>query len=131
MWALDAAQYILFECKSEVDINRADINKREAEQMNRSSAWFGKHYAGMQVKRLIIHPSNTVPSSAAFTHDVEAVREADLRQLVKAVREFFKSFETANFKDLSMAQIQKMVYAHKLSVPDLLTHYSRKLRNIK
>jgi replicative superfamily II helicase len=131
LWALDATQYLLFECKSEVDINRAEINKREAEQMNRSSAWFGKHYAGMQVKRLIIHPSNAVPSSAAFTHEVEAVREADLRQLVKAVREFFKSFETASFKDLSMAQIQKMIEAHKLSVPDLLTRYSRRLRNIK
>jgi hypothetical protein len=62
---------------------------------------------------------------------VEAVREADLKQLVRAVREFFKSFETANFKDLSMAQIQRMIEAHKLSVSDLLTRYSRKLRNIK
>ena len=131
LWALDATQYLLFECKSEVDINRAEINRREAEQMNRSSAWFGKHYAGMRVKRLIIHPSNTVPSSAAFTHEVEAVREANLRQLVKAVREFFKSFETANFRDLSMAQIQKMIDAHKLSVSNLLSLYSRKLRHVK
>ena len=77
LWALDATQYLLFECKSEVDINRAEINRREAEQMNRSSAWFGKHYAGMRVKRLIIHPSNTVPSSAAFTHEVDEMDPID------------------------------------------------------
>ena len=62
LWALDATQYLLFECKSEVDINRAEINKREAEQMNRSSAWFDKHYPGMNVKRVMIHPSSTVRS---------------------------------------------------------------------
>jgi replicative superfamily II helicase len=131
LWALDATQYLLLECKSEVDINRAEINKHEAEQMNRSSAWFNKHYAGMNVKRLIVHPANTVPSSAAFTHEVEAMREAELKRFVKSVREFFKSFEAMNFKDLSAAQIQKMIDAHNLSVPELLTRYSKKLRNRK
>jgi len=131
LWALDDTQYLLWECKSEVEITRAEINKREAEQMNRSSAWFDKHYPGMNVKRIIIHPSNTVQSAAAFTHEVEAVREPELRKFVKSVRELFKSFESLNFKDLSMAQIQKMVDAHHLAVPELLTLYSKKLRNLK
>ena len=34
LWALDATQYLLWECKSEVDVDRSEINKREAEQMN-------------------------------------------------------------------------------------------------
>jgi replicative superfamily II helicase len=130
LWALDARQYLLFECKSEVNVNRAEINKREAEQMNRSSGWFDKHFAGMSVRRILIHPSNTVPSGAAFTHEAEAMREAELRRLVKAVRDFFKTFESANFKDLSPTHIQKTIDAHKLSVPALLTDYSRKLRNL-
>jgi hypothetical protein len=131
LWALDATQYLLFECKSEVDIKRAEINKREAEQMNRSSAWFDKHYGGMHIKRIIVHPSNTVPSSAAFTHEVEAMREHELKRLVQSVRGFFKSFEGLNFKDLSAAHIQKMIDSHNLSVPELLTQYSKKLRNTK
>src|SRR5262245_19041271 len=111
LWALDDTQYLLWECKSEVDITRSHINKREAEQMNRSSAWFDKHYAGMKDKRVIIHPSHTVESAAAFTHEVEAVREAELKAFVKAGRDFFKSFESQNFKDLSTIHIQKMVDA--------------------
>ncbi len=55
LWALDDRRYLLFECKSEVDITRAHVNKRETEQMNRSSAWFDKHYPGMEVRRFIIH----------------------------------------------------------------------------
>lgn len=131
LWALDATQYLLWECKSEVDVTRSDINKREAEQMNRSSAWFEKHYAGMRVKRVIVHPANTVQSAAAFTHEVEAVRVAELMKFVKSAREFFKSFESLNFKDLSTAHIQKMVDAHNLAVPALLSLYSKKLRNLK
>jgi replicative superfamily II helicase len=131
LWALDATQYLLWECKSEVDITRAEINKREAEQMNRSCAWFDKHYQGMSVIRIIVHPSNVVQSAAAFTHDVEAMREVELKKFVKSAREFFKSFEILNFKDLSVAHLQTMVNAHHLSVPDLLTRYSRKLRNMK
>nr|WP_281719459.1 DEAD/DEAH box helicase [Nitrosomonas nitrosa] len=131
LWALDASQYLLWECKSEVAVTRVEINKREAEQMNRHSAWFDKHYAGMNVKRIIIHPANTVESAAAFTHEVEAMRGPELRKFVQSSREFFKSFESLNFKDLSAAQIQKMIDAHKLGVPDLLSLYSEKLRDLK
>ncbi len=131
LWALDSTQYLLWECKSEVEITRAEVNKREAEQMNRSAAWFEKHYPGMNVKRIIVHPSHVVQSAAAFTHEVEATREVELKKLVKAAREFFKSFETLNFKDLSTAHIQNMVDAHHLSVSDLLSGYTKKLKNLK
>jgi replicative superfamily II helicase len=131
LWALDDSQYILWECKNEVELTRAEINKREAEQMNRHSAWFEKHYPGMKVKRVIVHPCNTVQSAAAFTHEVEAMREGELKKLVKSAKEFFKSFEPQNFNDLSTAHIQKMVNAHKLAVPDLLNLYTKKLYNLK
>lgn len=131
LWALDDRQYILWECKSEVVATRAEINKREAEQMNRSSAWFDKHYPGMDVKRILIHPANTLPSSAALTHQIEVMREAELRRFVKQVREFFKSFKGLRFEDLSTAYIQKLVDSHSLSVPKLLSDYSKKVKNLR
>lgn len=131
LWALDDTQYILWECKSEVEVNRSEINKREAEQMNRSSAWFEKHYAGMKVKRIIVHPAGAVESAASFTHDVEGVREVELRKLVKKIREFFKSFEAFDFKDMSAVKIQKLIDSHGLSISSLLTDTTKKLRNIK
>jgi replicative superfamily II helicase len=131
LWALDATQYLLWECKSEVEVTRAEINKREAEQMNRSSAWFDKHYQGMNVKRIIVHPTNTVESAAAFTHEVEAMREPEIRKFTQSVRDFFKGFESLNFRDLSTAHIQKMVNSHNLALPELLRGYSKKLRNLK
>lgn len=131
LWALDDTQYILWECKSQVEVKRPEINKREAEQMNRSSAWFEKHYAGKNVKRIIVHPAHKVESAASFTHEVEAMRVAELNSLIKQLRTFFKSFEAFNFKDLSPTQIQRLVDAHGLSVEALLTKYTKKLKDIK
>ena len=131
LWALDDTHYLLWECKNEVDITRAEINKRETEQMNRSNAWFDKILSRMHnVKRIIIHPSHRVQSAAAFTHDdVEIMREEELRQFVKSVQAFFKSFESVNsFRDLSARQIQEFIKIHKLSVSDLLSGYSKKPR---
>jgi hypothetical protein len=131
LWALSDKQYIIWECKSEVGIHRAEINKREAEQMNRSSAWFEKHYAGMDVRRFIIHPAYVVESAAAFTHDVQAVRESELKRLVKAIKAFLKSFENQDFRDLSEGHIQKLVDTHRLSVGHLLDDYCKKLKDVK
>jgi replicative superfamily II helicase len=131
LWALDDTRYLLIECKSEIDVKRTDVSKREAEQMNRSAAWFAKHYTGMQAKRLIVHPATRIESAAAFTHYVEGMGVSELSKLEKASRAFFKTFEGQNFADLSTQHIQKMVDAHHLSVDDLLTHYSRKLKDVK
>ena len=130
LWALDATQYLLWECKNEVEVTRGEINKREAEQMNRSSAWFDRYYQQCSVKRFIIHPSTQLQSAAALTHEVEAVREVELRKLVKSVRDFFKSFESLNFQDLSAVHIQKLLSTYQLTVPNLLSAYSKKVRSL-
>ncbi len=58
------------------------------------------------------------------------MRDSELKRFVKQIREFFKSFEALNFKDLSTEYIQKLVDTHGLSVSKLLTEYSKKLRNL-
>lgn len=131
LWVLDDTHYILWECKSEVDIHRAEINKREAEQMNRSCAWFGKYYAGSKVKSVMIHPAKVLQKAAAFTHDVGIMEEGGLKQLVKAVRSFFTALESVDFSDFSEKHIQKLIDENQLSVPSLMSGYTKSPRNIK
>src|SRR3569623_2113603 len=92
---------------------------------------FEKHYAGMKVKRIIVHPAGTIASAASFTHDVDGMREVELRRWVKRLRDFFKSFEAFNFKDLSATRIQQLIDAHELSVSSLLYHTEMKLKDLK
>ena len=131
LWALDDTRYIVWECKDEVATGRIPINKHESEQMNRSSAWFEKYYPWASAKRVIVHPGDEVESAGAFTHDVEVMGVRELGKLVRAVREFFKSFEVAEFRDLSAIQIQNTLNTHKLAVDDLLNLYTKKVRNRK
>ncbi|HXF28036.1 MAG TPA: hypothetical protein VN610_12205 [Bryobacteraceae bacterium] len=53
LWAIDAKQYLLWECKRS-GRKTVGYRQKEAEQMNRSSAWFDKHYQGIDVKPIII-----------------------------------------------------------------------------
>ena len=54
-----------------------------------------------------------------------------MKRFVTHIRDFFKSFESLHFKDLSAGHIQKLMDAHGLSVPALLSDYSKKLKNLK
>jgi len=131
LWALNDTDYLLWECKSEVDVERAEINKGEAEQMNRSCAWFGKHYGSMKSTNIIVIPTHNVASAAAFTHEVSAMRQHELGQLTKAVAAFYKTFGSMNIGDLSALHIQKLLDTHKLSVAALKAEYTKVLRHRK
>lgn len=131
LWALDSHTYLIIECKNEVDVTRAEINKREAEQMNRSAAWFDKHYKGMNATRVIIHPAKKIQSAASFTHDVLGITENGLGKFEKACRNFFKSLEGQSLKDLSPKFIQGLIDSHELAVSDLQSKYPRRLKDLK
>lgn len=131
LWALDATHYLLWECKNEVELTRTEINKSEAEQMNRSYAWFVKHYLGAEVKNIWIHPTNTLQSAAGLLQPVEVMKEPELRQFVKRVRLFFKSLESQDFKSLSVSHLQELADRHILGTASILKDVTKPVRNLK
>jgi len=132
LWALDDINYIVWECKSEVNLLRNEINKTEAEQMNRSAAWFAKHYLGCKAIYIEVHPAHQVQSAANFLVDAKAMRDRELKAFVKAVRAFFHSFAQSNFNDLSLPHIQNLLDANALSVDNLLSGgFTKKTTDLK
>lgn len=124
LWGLRDDEYMLFECKSEVIANRADINKDETGQINNASAWFKQHYAGAKVKRILIIPTKTYSKGAGFNEEVEIMRETNLKRLTKNVKAFFNEFRNLDFTNLSESKVQSFIDAHKLDVQSLITEYS-------
>ncbi len=124
LWALRDNEYILFECKNEVSENRLEINKDEVGQMNTSSAWFNKNYAGTKVKRILIIPTKSLSKAAVFSDDVEIMREHSLKKIRDNVRAFFKEFRNLDFANLSESKIQSFIETHKLAISNLLEDYS-------
>ncbi|MDI1450791.1 DEAD/DEAH box helicase family protein [Polyangium sp. 6x1] len=126
LWALREKQYLLAEAKSEIDVTRAEIHKDESQQMNNSSAWFAKNYGDVPVKRLIIHPAQKLAKSAAFHDDVEILSQTQLNALRKAVRSFYREFANVDFAAISEKKIEEALVAHKLTIDNILTLYSKK-----
>ena len=121
LWALRSGSYLLIECKNEVKLNRAHIIRTETEQMNRSCAWFDRHYPGNNALRLLIHPSHKVESAAALTHnDVLIMRNRELRVWKIRIRSFFNEFALTDLQNLDEGRTQELLITHKLDVDHLL-----------
>lgn len=120
LWALSEGQYLLVECKNEVNTDRADINKGEAEQMNRSCAWFKRHYTKSSAINLLIHPSYKVNSAAALIDEVEVMCVKELQEWKERVRAFFQEFRSTDLENFDEKRIQKQLVAHCLDVDQLL-----------
>jgi hypothetical protein len=126
LWGLRDNKYLLFECKSEVAVDRAEINKRETEQMNRSSAWFKRYYPDSTVTRLLIIPPVKMAAGAALNEEVFIMTKKRLDQLAKNVRNFFNEFRTVDLQDLSEAKIEQHLKTHSLTAEVLSTDYGQK-----
>ncbi|OZC01465.1 DEAD/DEAH box helicase [Rubricoccus marinus] len=119
LWALRAGAYAVIECKSEVLLGRTAINKREAEQMNRSCAWFERHYEGRSAVYLMVHPTHQLESAGAFTHDVSVITKRGLRRLVEKVRAFFAEFSTSEPGSVTELRVQEWLDTHQLDIDNL------------
>jgi len=128
LWGVRDGEFLLMECKSEVHLKRAEIQKEETGQMNNACAWFAKHYSGAKAKKIMIIPTDKLGPGAGFNEDVEVMRKSELGKLTKNDQAFFAEFATVDRKDLSETKVQAVVNQHGLSVETLLSEYSRKVR---
>jgi hypothetical protein len=107
LWALRDNQYLLIECKNQVDKNRKEINKDETGQMNNSRAWFKTNYGDSPVKCLMVIWTRTVGAAGGFNEEVEIVAEHSLSKLTKNVRGFFEEWRTADLASLSASRFNR------------------------
>jgi replicative superfamily II helicase len=129
LWALRDGEYLLVECKSEVEQDRKEIHKSETGQMNNACAWFSKHYHDATVTNLLIIPTKLVSSAAGFNEPVRVIRKPNLKKLVKNFRSFILEFKNVDLRDVDDAKIQKLLKVHTLTIDDLRTAYSETPKN--
>lgn len=125
LWCLAEGDYLLIECKNEVDLARSEINRAETGQMNNAVAWFRENYPGARCTRLMIIPTNKPASGAAFAEEVGIVRKAELDRLRKNFREFFVEFRSDDFGSLSEKAINERLIAHKLTIENIQADYQK------
>ena len=126
LWCGISNQYFIFECKSEVNLDRTEINKHEAGQMNTHCGWFESQYGDVAVKRILIIPTKDLSYHADFTHDVEIMRRGKLKSLRNNVKSYFKEFSKYELDSISEDKIQELINLHQLDINSLKSLYSEK-----
>ena len=124
LWAIRDGEFMLFECKNEVEETRAEINKKETGQMNNSIGWFREHYTGAVARNLMVIPAVRLARGAAFNDTVEIVRRRELDNFKKNFHNFFSEFVTLDVTDLSDGKLQEMLNSHGLDSEALMKRYA-------
>lgn len=119
LWKIGDNNYLLVECKNNVDVARKEINKDETGQMNNACAWFEKVYGDVPVKSIMIISTKNVSKAAGFNKSVQIMRENKLRTLTSNVRKFYQEFKGLDLNDLSEKRIQELLTICKLTSHDL------------
>ncbi|MDD7885548.1 DEAD/DEAH box helicase family protein [Flavivirga sp. 57AJ16] len=128
LWCGVGNQYFIFECKSEVKIERTEINKHEAGQMNTHCAWFEGQYSDAPVHRILVIPTKNLSYHADLTHKVQIMRRGKLKSLRHNVKSFLKEFNKYEIESLTDEKIQEFLNMNKLDIDSLKTEYSENYR---
>lgn len=127
LWCGVSNEFLLMECKSEVNIERTEINKHEVAQMNSHCGWFESQYGtDVKVQRILIIPTKNVSYHGDFTHKVEIMRRGKLKTFRNNIRAFFKEFSKYEIDSVSDNTIQELINTHKLDMESLKNEYSEK-----
>jgi replicative superfamily II helicase len=86
LWGIEDGHFLVVECKSEVDLQRAEINKTETGQMNNACVWFTNTYPGATSTNILIVPSGKVGKAGGFSSPVLTMREKELRRMKRGMR---------------------------------------------
>jgi replicative superfamily II helicase len=130
LWALRDNEYLLIECKSEVDLKRTEINKTESGQMNNAIAWFKKYYGAAKATNLMIIPTKYVGHAAGFNEPVHVMRNANLKNFSHTVESFYRELKSYDLKSISEAKISELLSAHHLSIDEILRAYFENPKNL-
>lgn len=124
LWALTAGNYLLVECKNEVELTRAQINKDESGQLNNACAWFDREYAGCESTNVLIIPAVKLGPGAGFNKDVRIMRKRDLNKFIHSVRTFYDDIYKFDHNDLTEEKVHELLTQHKLIMEDFVEEFT-------
>lgn len=124
LWCDVDGQYFLFECKNEVNEERAEINKTEAGQMNNHCGWFAEEYGNAKCKKIMIINTKIISYQSNFNEEIYVMRKSKLNLLKGNVKSFFKEFKDYDLNCLDEKTVHKFIAPHKLDIESMVSNYS-------
>lgn len=129
LWAMPNNEYMVFECKNEVELNRDSISKSEAGQMEMHCGWFEEEYgADTKVSYIWIHPTNKLSSEANLTHSIKVMTPVKLDLFKKHLLAYVMEFSKYNLSSVTEESINEFLLNNKLTPKELKTLYNEPIK---
>jgi len=126
LWALAENDYLLFECKNEVEDKREEINKSETGQINTSCGWFKNNYSGATFKPVMVINTKNISKQGAFNFEVEILRKSGLKSLRNNFKSFYDALQKYDLDGLTDSLIQEQLLLYKLDNSSIKGKYTDK-----
>ena len=131
LWGISYGNYVIFECKSEVDENRNAINKSEAGQFNSSCGWFKDEYGqDAKVLPIMIIPTRRLAYEANFNEEVFIMKKNGIKEFKKNIKGFIKEIKNYKLDSISDEKIQEYFNQYKLNITDFKDNYIEEIFHI-
>lgn len=125
LWCGNDNEYIIFECKNNIQLDRKCLSKEEVGQMDNHCGWFEEKYGKTtKVQRYMIAPIKKVDAVANFTHFVKIIRKNKINELKTNIRGFVKELERYEISRLTEERLQELINLYKLNMSDFDEIYS-------
>lgn len=132
LWVMPNNEYVVFECKNEVEQSRFSISKTEAGQMEMHCGWFENEYGSdTKVTYNWIHPTNKLSSDANLTHKVQVMTPAKLDLFKKQLLSFVREFGKFNLTSITEESINGFLVNNQLTPNDIKKLYSEPINRGK
>jgi len=129
LWAMPNNEYMVFECKNEVELNRDSISKNEAGQMEMHCGWFEEEYGvGTKVSYNWIHPTSKLSAEANLTHAIQVMTPVKLDLFKNHLLAFVMEFSKYNLSSVTEESINEFLVNNKLTPKDLKTLYNEPIK---
>lgn len=124
LWAMPNNEYLVLECKNEVELDRDAISKNEAGQMEMHCGWFEEEYgAETKVTYIWIHPTNKLSSEANLTHTIWVMTPAKLDLFKKHLLAYVMEFSKYKLLSVTEESINDFLINNKLTPKDIRSLY--------
>lgn len=125
LWAMPNQEYLVLECKNEVELSRDAISKAEAGQMEMHCGWFEQEYgADTKVTYCWVHPTNKLSKEANLTHTVKVMTPAKLDLFKNHLLAYTQEFCKYTLSSVTEETINEFLVNNKLTPQDIKTIYS-------
>ena len=121
LWRMADGHYLVIEAKDQIQTDRREIYKKEAQQLGHHVTWFNQEYPGEEHTPILFHPAATLAYEAFLPDKSRVIQPDDLYKIVQSARSFVTALALRPPSQWTTAEIATQLQTYGLRPRELLS----------